>query len=112
MNSKRWKELRAAYLRTHEDCERCIEDGKAAGVPDGWHTPAVDVHHIVPCETAETLAEMERLAFSVSNLRALCIPCHVKTHKEMGKSTRENHHQRANQALQRWIERNKPKDDG
>lgn len=109
LNSKRWRELRATYLRAHPLCERCIEEGEAAGIPGGYITSAVDVHHITPVETAKSSIEMERLCYDPTNLRALCIPCHVKTHKEMGKSTRANHIQRTNQALQRWIDKNTPK---
>lgn len=109
LNSKRWRLLRAEYLRQHPLCERCIEDGRAAGIPDGYLTPAVDLHHIVPVESAHTLKEMEHLCYSWHNLKALCVSCHIKTHKEMGKNTRENHKERSKQSLQRWIDRIKPK---
>ena len=90
LNDRRWRELRIAYLREHPLCERCIREGKAAGVPEGYITPAIDVHHRVPVETAKTLQEMERLAYDWNNLEALCIPCHSRTHREMGKGTQNN----------------------
>ena len=82
LNDRRWRELRIAYLREHPLCERCIREGKAAGVPEGYITPAIDVHHRVPVETAKTLQEMERLAYDWNNLEALCIPCHSRTHRD------------------------------
>lgn len=104
LNSKQWRELRIAYLREHPLCERCIREGKAAGVPDGYITPAIDVHHRVPVETAKTLQEMERLAYDWNNLEALCIPCHSRTHQEMGKGTKALAKQRAQERHTRWID--------
>lgn len=66
---------------------------------------SVDVHHIKPVESAHSLQEMEALCYDPGNLMALCIPCHVKVHKEMGKSTRQNHKDRSSQSLARWIEK-------
>ena len=97
LNSKRWKMLRQEYLRAHPLCERC----KA----DGYVRSAIDVHHKVPVESAHTIQEMEQLAYDWNNLQALCIPCHVKTHKEMGKNKKENVKERKQIALQRWIDK-------
>ena len=102
LNDRRWCELRIAYLREHPLCERCIREGKAAGVPEGYITPAIDVHHRVPVETAKTLQEMERLAYDWNNLEALCIPCHSRTHREMGKGTKALAKQRAQERFDRW----------
>ena len=96
LNSKRWKMLRQEYLRAHPLCERC----KA----EGYVRSAIDVHHKVPVESAHTIQEMEQLAYDWNNLQALCIPCHVKTHKEMGKNKKENVNERKQIALQRWID--------
>ena len=104
LNDRRWRELRIAYLREHPLCERCIREGKAAGVPEGYITPAIDVHHRVPVETAKTLQEMERLAYDWNNLEALCIPCHSRTHREMGKGTKALKKQRAQERHTRWID--------
>lgn len=104
LNDRRWRELRIAYLREHPLCERCIREGKAAGVPEGYITPAIDVHHRVPVETAKTLQEMERLAYDWNNLEALCIPCHSRTHREMGKGTKALAKQRAQERHTRWID--------
>ena len=97
LNSKRWKELRIWKLESNPLCERCQEEG--------FVRSAIDVHHIIPIESAKTQEEMERLAFDPNNLKALCISCHVKTHKEMGKNTKEQVKERANIHLQRWIAR-------
>lgn len=94
-NSVRWKRLRADYLADHPLCERCKEQG--------FYVPAVDVHHRRPTATGRTPDEMERLCYSPTNLMALCIPCHVAIHKAMAKSTRDNHKQRAQTALERWA---------
>lgn len=97
LNAKRWKELRAWKLRTQPTCEMCEREGKVSA--------AIDCHHIIPVESASSPAEMERLAYNPSNLMSLCIPCHIRIHKEMGKSKKENHAERVNQSLQRWIAR-------
>ena len=97
LNSKRWKQLRQQYLQAHPLCERCLREG--------FNAAAVDLHHKVPVESALTQAEMEQLCFDKGNLEALCIPCHKKTHQEMGQATKQNHIDRSNSALQRWIAR-------
>lgn len=97
LNSKRWKELRRQYLQAHPLCERCEAEG--------YVRSAVDLHHVVPVETGKTQQEMERLAFDIHNLRALCIPCHIATHKEMGKGTKDNRKEREEQRQARWMER-------
>lgn len=97
LNSKRWKELRRQYLQAHPLCERCEAEG--------YVRSAVDLHHVVPVETGKTQQEMERLAFDVNNLRALCIPCHIATHKEMGKGTKANRKEREEQRQARWMDR-------
>ena len=66
---------------------------------------AVDVHHRVPVEKGRTESEMYRLCYDWDNLCALCVPCHVAVHKEMGKGTKANRKERAEQALDRWKER-------
>lgn len=87
LNSKRWMKVkRQVWQRAEGLCERCKRDGIAErGVP--YITPGVDCHHKIPVESAKTEQEMERLAYDVNNIELLCIPCHIKTHKEMGKFT-------------------------
>ena len=104
LNSKRWKQLRMAYLQEHPLCERCYREGiEQRGKP--YKRSAIDVHHKVPVESAHTIQEMEQLAYDWNNLQALCIPCHMKTHKEMGKNKKENVKERKQIALQRWIDK-------
>lgn len=95
LNSKRWRELRAAKLRSHPLCELCEEAGRVV--------PAVDIHHRIPVESAKSLPDMEALAYDPANLQALCVACHIKVHKEMGKSTPTTHQTREQERLERWI---------
>ena len=109
LNSKRWQMVkRIVWQRTGGLCERCIEEGKAAGVPEGWLTPGVDCHHIVPVESAKTEQEMERLAYDVSNIRLLCVACHIKTHQEMHSHCKEQVKANKQRARQRFLEANDP----
>ena len=95
-NSREWKELRIAKLRsTNGLCEECL---KKRGVTN----PARCVHHIVPIETARTKDEMRRLAFDANNLRALCFACHARIHKELGSNTAKIVKQRAEARQDRW----------
>ena len=98
LNSKEWKQLRIEYLREHPLCERCLREG-------GYIRSAVDVHHRQPVCASMSLAEMRILAYSKSNLEALCIPCHIKVHKAMGKGTKANRKEREQQRMSRWSER-------
>ena len=105
LNSKQWRELRRWYMQQHPLCERCIEEGEAAGIPGGYIRSAVDCHHIIPIERAKTEQEMERLAFDPNNLRALCIPCHIKTHKEMNTHKKSEVQANRERAFERWKQR-------
>ena len=96
-NSREWKELRIAKLRsTNGLCEECMKQGIV--------TPARCVHHIVPIETARTKDEMKRLAFDINNLRALCFACHSRIHKEIGSNTTKIVRQRAEARQDRWAD--------
>ena len=102
LNSKRWKMIRAEYLRQHPLCERCRREG--------FVRSAVDVHHKKPVESAKTEQEMERLAYNLdgNNLEALCIPCHIKTHQEMRSHTKEKVAENKARARRRFMEANDP----
>ena len=96
-NSREWKELRIAKLRsTNGLCEECMKEGVV--------TQATCVHHIVPIETARTKDEMKRLAFDINNLRALCFACHARIHKEIGSNTAKIVRQRAEARQDRWAD--------
>lgn len=74
MNSRRWRRLRIAYLSAHPLCEDCEQAGRT--------TPATEVHHIRPVESAAGRhADMQELAFNPCNLRALCKACHIEAHR-------------------------------
>lgn len=110
LNSPRWAEVkRIVWQRTGGLCERCREEGIAAGVlPDGYIRSGVDCHHIVPVESAKTEQEMERLAYDVNNIRLLCVACHIKTHQEMRSHTKEKVAENKARARRRFMEANDP----
>ena len=108
LNSMKWKRLRATYLQQHPLCERCLREGKAAGIPHGFITSAVDVHHKKPVESGSSQLEMEALCYDPKNLEALCIPCHIKTHQEMRSHTSEAVKANKEKARQRFLEQNDP----
>lgn len=96
-NSREWKELRIAKLRSTDGlCEECLKQGIV--------TSARCVHHVVPIETARTKDEMKRLAFDANNLRALCFACHARIHKELGSNTAKIVRQRAEARQDRWAD--------
>lgn len=57
-----WRKIRTRYLDAHPLCEDCLKAGHT--------TPAVEVHHVVPLSHGGS--------HDVSNLRALCKPCHSR----------------------------------
>jgi 5-methylcytosine-specific restriction endonuclease McrA len=108
-NSKEWQEIkRYTFQRTGGLCERCIEEGRAAGIPEGYITPGVDCHHIVPWETGRAMEEVKRLFFDRNNIRLLCIPCHIKTHQELRSHDAETIKERKAIKRERFMERNDP----
>ena len=98
-NSKEWKELRIAKLRsTNGLCEECMKEGIV--------TSARCVHHVVPIETARTKDEMRRLAIDcgLQGLKSLCFACHARIHKDMGSNTAKIVRQRAEARQDRWAD--------
>ena len=90
LNSKEWQGingLRARTLRAHPLCQLCEKQGLVVS--------AVDVHHLKPVEGVggryhegdvlpESVKEaMRERCFDEKNVIALCIPCHIRIHKEM-----------------------------
>ena len=90
LNSQEWQGingLRARTLRAHPLCQLCEKEGIVAS--------AVDVHHLKPVEGVggrytegdvlpESVKEaMRQRCFDPNNVIALCIPCHIRIHKEM-----------------------------
>ena len=98
-NSREWKELRIAKLRsTNGLCEECMKEGIV--------TSARCVHHVVPIETARTKEEMKRLAIDcgLQGLKSLCFACHARIHKEIGSNTAKIVRQRAEARQDRWAD--------
>lgn len=84
LNSKEWRELRAWKIQSCQGlCERCKQEGIAAGVPGGYIRAANTVHHRIPVESGKTDEEMRALCFNPHNLILLCPDCHHRTHEEM-----------------------------
>ena len=81
INTARWQRLRKSVLTARPLCERCEVEG--------YTTPACEVHHRVPVESAITPREKEQLMFDPANLEALCHDCHVIRHTELGRSGKE-----------------------
>ena len=104
LNAPQWAKVKATVrARAGGLCERC----KA----EGYITPGVDCHHIVPVESGKTLTEMQRLCYDTHNIQLLCVPCHIKTHAEQRSHSKEAHKQRENDRLSQWIARQgRPKD--
>jgi 5-methylcytosine-specific restriction endonuclease McrA len=101
LNSPRWGEVkRIVWARSGGLCERCRREG--------YITTGVDCHHKTPVESAKTEEEMRRLAYNVSNIELLCIPCHIKTHQEMRSHTKEKVKENKERARRRFLEANDP----
>lgn len=98
LNSREWQDTkRIVWQRAGGLCEECKSKG--------YIVPGKDCHHIHPISASMSDAEMRRLCFDARNIRLLCVPCHVAVHKEMGKGTKANRQERAEQAQARWMER-------
>jgi len=63
-----WRKVRARKLARNPVCERCDEHGRTTG--------AAMVHHIQPISRGGDRLRM-------SNLQALCRPCHDAVHVEL-----------------------------
>ena len=104
-NSKEWKQLREAKLQQQPLCEMCQEEGRKQGVRRGYVRSATCVHHIVPIETATTMAEMRQLAFDWNNLQSLCRRHHHMVHNDAGYHKPDVVKQRKESAFERWKQR-------
>ena len=98
-NSKEWKQLRIAKLRSQPLCERCQQQGLIRS--------AHCVHHIIPIETATTLEDMRRLAIDcgLSGLMSLCDHCHAEIHKQEHSHAKATVQQREASRQERWKNR-------
>lgn len=103
LNSPKWREVKKmVWQRANGLCERC----KA----EGFIKSGVDCHHIVPVESAnpDIPGEMERLAYDVSNIQLLCVPCHIKVHQDMHTHCKEKVAENKERARRRFMEANDP----
>lgn len=99
MNSRQWRETRNTYVASHPLCERCKERGRIRATQC--------VHHIVPVESGLTDRDCEQLCFSLGNLQSLCYECHAEVHRMERSHSKEAHHQRQSERLERWINRHR-----
>ena len=98
LNDKRWMQTkRIVWARAEGLCEWCKREG--------YISAGKDCHHIIPFESAKTTVEMERLCYDPANCVLLCIPCHVKAHKEMMSKTKAKVKERRQQSFERWKNR-------
>lgn len=86
INSARWRKLRRDKLAKTPLCERCQQGGKI--------TPATEVHHIRPVETALIMWQKQSLMFDPHNLLSLCHDCHRLIHIEMKQNSKASNEQR------------------
>ena len=98
IHKAKWLRLRQAKLTANPMCERCLEE---TGRPE----PATEVHHVIPVEDGLTYQEKERLMYDFSNLRSLCHNCHVKTHTEMGRCSKEQTKRKTERQLKQFVKK-------
>lgn len=99
MNSKQWRTLRNDWITDHPICEMCKSKG--------FIRAARCVHHITPVESGRTEAAQRLLAFSPSNLQALCYECHSEVHKDMRSRTKAGHRAATASRLEAWKAKHK-----
>ena len=81
-----------SYLSAHPLCEDCEQVGRT--------TPATEVHHIRPVESAAGRpVDMQELAFNPCNLRALCKACHTEAHRVLHSNSLSSSKERARAEL-------------
>jgi|WetSurMetagenome_2_1015567.scaffolds.fasta_scaffold323350_3 5-methylcytosine-specific restriction endonuclease McrA len=97
INTSKWRKLRLVKLHEQPLCERCEELGKV--------TPATEVHHVIPVETAHNDKEMEGLAYNINNLMSVCHSCHKAIHQELLSHTKENIKKANERRVKRFIDR-------
>lgn len=81
IQSQKWVKLRALKVANNPLCERCLLDDIT--------TPAEEVHHIRPVESAPDRHTMLLLCFDYNNLQSLCSKCHKTVHIELRSYTKE-----------------------
>lgn len=97
IHTTRWLRLRKQVLNEHPICQMCEAERRVSA--------ATEVHHIVPCETATTMREMQALMFDPHNVMALCHKHHQEVHTQMGKGGKEERRKRADKRLQNFVKK-------
>ena len=97
IGSMRWLRLRKEKLKLNPLCQDCLEQG--------IYTPAQEIHHITPCETARSVRQMEELMFSVGNLRSLCHECHVLVHKKLASHSKDAQRRNTDERNKRFMDK-------
>lgn len=95
MNSRTWRNLRAAKLSASPWCQRCQREGRM--------TLAHEVHHIVPVQSGIGMTQMRQLAYSPDNLQSLCHDCHVRTHTDMGRRDAQSEKRRRERETAEYL---------
>ena len=120
LNDRRWLDTkRVVWHRAGALCEWCKRDGQEYGrkIGDenlariGWIRAGVDCHHLVPFESAKTIAEAERLCYSPDNVVLLCVEHHIKAHRELGSKKKEVVQARRAERFERWKDNLKKSSD-
>lgn len=97
IQSVRWMRLRKEKLKVNPLCQDCLKEG--------IYTPAREVHHVVPCESARSVSQMEDLMFSFGNLRSLCHDCHVITHKKLASHSKDAQRRNTDERNKRFMDK-------
>ena len=97
INTARWRRLRLKKLQEQPLCENCKDKDKI--------TPATEIHHITPVESATTIEQMEILMFDYNNLMSVCSECHNEIHAELFSHTKENVKKANERRTKRFIDR-------
>lgn len=95
INCTKWRNLRNTFLAQHPYCSMCQDKGLV--------TPATEVHHIIPVESVYNKMEMTKLAYSETNLQALCHACHRDIHLQAGSHTKKFIKQRQEARINRIL---------
>ena len=97
IGSMRWLRLRKEKLKLNPLCQDCLEQG--------IYTPAQEIHHITPCETARSVRQMEELMFNIGNLRSLCHDCHVLVHKKLASHSKDAQRRNTDERNKRFMDK-------
>lgn len=97
IQSHLWRSLRQRKLSESPLCEMCLDSG--------LYVSAQCVHHIQPCESASSEAEMRRLMFAWNNLQSLCNDCHQQVHRELQSRSKKVIRERNTKKNERFINR-------